>query len=85
MIRLKTWQFFGNDALAAPLMNRINNEFSHLKGAFERGALPIDVPEMKTTANFILLKIKGKGPDQYSALLQSIGEPEEPQTEMKTQ
>jgi|GEM_PF-3308000 len=66
-------------------MNRINSEFSHLKGAFERGALPIDVPEMKAAADFILRKIKEKDPDQYSALLQSIGEPEEPQTVVEAQ
>jgi len=32
----------------------------------------------KTTADFILLKIEEKDPDQYSALLQSIGVNEEP-------
>jgi wobble nucleotide-excising tRNase len=70
----KLARFFGDDALAASLTDRINNEFSHLAGVFERSVLPIDVPEMKTTANFILRKIKDKDPDQYSALLQSIGE-----------
>jgi wobble nucleotide-excising tRNase len=69
----KLARFFGDDALAASLTDRINNEFSHLAGVFERSVLPIDVPEMKTTANFILRKIKEKDPDQYSALLQSIG------------
>lgn len=69
----KLARFFGEDALAASLTDRINNEFSHLAGVFERSVLPIDVPEMKTTANFILRKIKEKDPDQYSALLQSIG------------
>lgn len=37
---------------------------------------------MKTTAHFILLKNKVKDPDQYSALLQSIGEKEEPSEEL---
>lgn len=73
----KLTRFFGDDALAASLTDRINNEFSHLAGVFERSVLPIDVPEMKTTANFILQKIKEKDPDQYSALLQSIGAIEE--------
>jgi len=72
----KLARFFGEDALAASLTDRISNEFSHLAGVFERSVLPIDVPEMKTTANFILRKIKEKDPDQYSALLQSIGEQE---------
>ncbi len=70
----KLARFFGDDALAASLTDRINNEFSHLAGVFERSVLPIDVPEMKTTAAFILRKIQEKDPDQYSALLQSIGE-----------
>lgn len=74
----KLTRFFGDDALAASLTDRINNEFSHLAGVFERSILPIDVPEMKTTANFILRKIREKDPDQYSALLQSIGAIEEP-------
>lgn len=69
----KLARFFGDDALAASLTERINNEFSHLAGVFERSVLPIDVPEMKTTASFILRKIEEKDPDQYSALLQSIG------------
>ncbi len=69
----KLTRFFGDDALAASLTDRINNEFSHLAGVFERSILPIDVPEMKTTASFILRKIEEKDPDQYSALLQSIG------------
>jgi len=70
----KLSRFFGDDALAASLTDRINNEFSHLAGIFERSVLPVDVPEMKTTAKFILQKIAEKDPDQYSALLQSIGE-----------
>ena len=70
----KLARFFGDDTLAASLTDRINNEFSHLAGVFERSVLPIDVPEMKTTASFILRKIEEKDPDQYSALLQSIGE-----------
>lgn len=69
----KLARFFGDDALASSLTDRINNEFSHLAGVFERSVLPIDVPEMKTAASFILRKIEEKDPDQYSALLQSIG------------
>lgn len=69
----KLARFFGDDAVAVSLTDRINNEFSHLAGIFERSILPIDVPEMKTTAKFILQKINEKDPDQYAALLQSIG------------
>lgn len=64
--------------------DRINIEFSHLAGFFERSVSPMDVPEMKTTANFILCKIRGKDPDQYSALLQRIGVTEDPAEEPQT-
>lgn len=70
----KLARFFGGDALAASLTDRINNEYSHLAGIFERSIQPIDVPEMRTVAKFILRKIQEKDPDQYAALLQSVGE-----------
>jgi wobble nucleotide-excising tRNase len=69
----KLLRFFGDDALAFLLTDRINNEYSHL-AVFERSLMPIDVPEMNTAAEFILKKIKEKDIDQYNALLQSIGE-----------
>ena len=73
----KLLRFFGEDTLATSLTDRINNEYSHLAGVFERSTSPIDVPEMKTTAIFILRKIKEKDPEQYAALLDSIGIAEE--------
>ena len=80
-------RFFGDEKVPAVLTDRINNEYSHLAGVFERGSAPIEVPEMTTTANFILQKIREKDPDQYSALLQSIGVEEEAsvETEISTQ
>lgn len=70
----KLTRFFGDDALASSLTDRVNNEYSHLAGVFERSIMPVDVPEMKTAAEFILRKIKEKDIDQYNALLHSIGE-----------
>ncbi|ORU93922.1 MAG: hypothetical protein A6F72_07890 [Cycloclasticus sp. symbiont of Poecilosclerida sp. N] len=52
--------------------DRINNEYSHMAGVFERGATPVEVLEMKTAAICILQKIKHKDPAQYSSLLKSI-------------
>lgn len=69
----KLARFFGDDTLASSLIDRINNEYSHLSGVFERSVMPIDVPEMKSTAQFILNKIREKDIDQYNALLSSIG------------
>ncbi|WP_320174776.1 AAA family ATPase [Maridesulfovibrio sp.] len=68
----KISKFFGEGNIPILLTERINNEYSHLCGVFERGASPIDVPEMKTVARQIILKIK-EDSDQYSALLESIG------------
>lgn len=68
----KLTRFFGDNNQASSMTDRINNEFSHLEGLFERSMTPIDVPEMKKTAIFILDKIKEKDNDQYEALLISI-------------
>ena len=51
----------------------MNNELSHLEEIFERGMMPIDIPELKKVAQFILDKIKENDNDQYEALLESIG------------
>lgn len=69
----KLIRFFGDNRQASSMTDRINNEFSHLEGLFERSMIPIDIPEMKKTADFILRKIKEKDNDQYEALLISIG------------
>jgi wobble nucleotide-excising tRNase len=69
----KLKRFFGENRQASTMTDRINNEFSHLEGLFERSMMPIDAPEMKKTATFILNKIKEKDNEQYEALLLSIG------------
>jgi wobble nucleotide-excising tRNase len=66
--------FFGEESVPAILSDRINNEYSHLAGVFERGSTPIEVPEMHTAAKFILDKIKQNDPEQYVSLVQSVGE-----------
>lgn len=68
----KLTKFFGDNRQASTMTERINNEFSHLEGLFERSMMPIDAPEMKKTAKFILDKIKEKDSEQYEALLLSI-------------
>ena len=66
--------FFGEESVPAILSDRINNEYSHLAGVFERGSTPIEVPEMHTAAKFILDKIKQNDHEQYISLVQSVGE-----------
>ncbi len=68
----KLRKFFERDDVPAILTDRINNEYSHLKGCFERGATPIEVPEMKKTADLIIEKLK-TDKDQFNSLLKSIG------------
>ena len=65
--------FFGEERVPAVLVDRINNEYSHLAGVFERGSTPVEVPEMQTAARLIIERLK-KDEGQYSALLKSIGE-----------
>ena len=69
--------FFGEEKIPAFLMGRINNEYSHLKGVFERGETLIEVPEMHTAAQQIIDSLKEKDNEQYSALLKSVGMSEE--------
>ncbi len=69
----KLTKFFGNNRQASTMTDRINNEFSHLEGLFERSMIPIDIPEMKKLAKYILDKIRENDNDQYDALLLSIG------------
>jgi wobble nucleotide-excising tRNase len=72
----KLVKFFGEEQIPAVLTDRINNEYSHLCGVFERGATVVEVPEMNKAAKIIINKIK-EDIDQYNALLRSIGESEE--------
>lgn len=65
--------FFGDEKIPAVLVDRINNEFSHLKGCFESGSIPIDVPEMQTAAKQIIERLK-QDSDQFSSLMRSVDE-----------
>lgn len=67
-------KYFGNDNQSVVLTDRMNNELSHLEEIFDRGMIPIDIPELKKVAQFILDKIKENDEDQFEALLESIGE-----------
>ena len=69
----KMVKFFGDDDIPAVLTDRINNEYSHLAGIFERGQLPIEVPEMKIAAELIINKIKEKDVEQYNSLVRGVG------------
>lgn len=70
----KMLEFFSNDNPTAHLVIRLYHEYSHLDGFFERGSSPIEIPEMKKVAKFVLDKIKENDIEQYNALMESIGE-----------
>lgn len=53
--------------------DRINNEYSHLAGIFERSFTPLEQPEMNKASFAILKKIIELNPRQYEGFLKSIG------------
>lgn len=57
-------------------VDRVNNEYSHLEGTFEKGNIipESNFIEMQKVAQFILRKMQEKDDEQYNALLESIGE-----------
>lgn len=59
------------------MINRLNNEYSHLESIPDRGFKPIEVPEISKVANFVLDKMHKSDPEQYNYLLKSIGEYQE--------
>lgn len=65
-------KFFGQGNIPT-FLNRINNEYSHLDGGLERGAIPIDYSEAQLCAKVILDKIEEKNLEQFKALKESIG------------
>ena len=68
----KLKKFFGENPIPAILTDRINNEYSHMSAVFERGATPIEVPEMQKAAKLIISKLK-EDSQQYESFLKSIG------------
>lgn len=70
-------KFFGeDDPTAIALVNRLNNEFSHLAEVPDRAFRPVEIPEISKVANYVLDKLYTTDSDQYNALLKSIGEVE---------
>jgi wobble nucleotide-excising tRNase len=68
----KIKKFFGENNIPSIFTDRINNEYSHLSGCFERGETLIEEPEMYTAAKLIIDRIKYHDIDQYQALVNSV-------------
>ncbi len=73
-IKEKLKLFCEDDPTAVSLINRLENELSHLEEIFDRSMRPIDIPEILKVAKYVLNKIKEKDREQYMALMESIGE-----------
>ena len=51
-------KFFGEEEdTAVALVNRLNNEFSHLESVPDRSFKPVEIPEIAKVANYVLDKI----------------------------
>ena len=70
----KLRMFFGDDRQSVDITNRLTNELSHLEQIFDISLKPIEIPEIPKLAKYVINKIKEKDPEQYKALLKSIGE-----------
>lgn len=66
-------RFLGNDPLSAGVANRLHNELSHLRGQFERGMRPVDIPEIRSLASQVIDRLEAIDPVQFEGLLKSIG------------
>lgn len=62
-----------NNRVYTLLVQRVNNELSHLMGNLERGASSIDYKEIQQVANLIIEGIRKEDEKQYNSLLLSIG------------
>lgn len=70
----KVRKFLNDDNISINLINRVINEYSHIGEQFERGMEPVDIDEIRKISDIIISKIKTSDPDQYAALMDSIGE-----------
>ncbi len=68
----KRFESFFGDSLTISVLNRLNNEYSHMCGVFERGERIVDVPEILKVAKTITERIKIKDPEQYQSLVNGI-------------
>ena len=68
---LKMKNLFG-DSLSVFFTDRINNEYSHLSGSFERGLTPVYQEEVSKTAKLVLDVIKREDSRQFQSLIDSL-------------
>lgn len=69
----RTLLFYPTPGVLHLRLESANNEYSHLCGLLERGAMPIEVPEMVAVAKKIIEKLTIDA-KQYEAFCKSVGE-----------
>ncbi|ENP7043405.1 AAA family ATPase [Campylobacter coli] len=65
-----------NQKIIAGVINRYQNEYSHLREVLSRGMQPIDIEESKKIASFVLKMMKKNDKNQFKALVRSISNDE---------
>ncbi|EFS5912673.1 AAA family ATPase, partial [Campylobacter jejuni] len=65
-----------NQKIIAGVINRYQNEYSHLREILSRGMQPIDIEESKKIASFVLKMMKKNDKNQFKALVRSISNDE---------
>ena len=65
-------RFLNSDGVGLAVTERITNELSHLEEIFDRSISPIDIPEIKKLAKYILKQMCIKDEEQLRSLLNSI-------------
>lgn len=65
-------KFLNSDGVGLAVTERITNELSHLEEIFDRSISPIDIPEIKKLAQYILKQMCFKDEEQLRSLLNSI-------------
>jgi len=65
-------RYFGESGVGAALIDQLHHEYSHADGSFERSLLPLDIAEMRQSAQFVLETMQRKDAEQYDALVAAI-------------
>lgn len=70
--RQKKLEVLFGDSLPVLFTERLNNEYSHLTGNFERGITPVYKEEVTKTANLVLDVIRREDSRQFQSLVDSL-------------
>lgn len=66
-------RFIVDDQMASVVASRMSNEASHLAEIFDRSMHPVDIPETRRVAAYVLDRLEAADKPQYDSLMASIG------------